>query len=339
MTGPVISIYTAFYFDFASSSHSLYPSIKAKSSGERVSSYMDCVLCMFWSARSHYPEANLVFIVNDSSNITSEYRVLFEKLNVQVVELEPASVPSISVRFKGAFFKLDAVSYIGKAGSGYCMMLDSDAVITSRDNSLEFFIDRGCRLAYSISKPGDAFESKSYLHSLFEQLSGEPPGNNCEWVGGEFLAGPPKFFEEVDEIVKKSTESYWKIYSGLRHIGDEVLLSCAVSILAGRGGQNIVLNPHVVHRYWTRGVVGYGQLHYGLLKEIPILHLPDQKLFGFPRLARKIKRQPDMRMDREAIARTLGYSTWCREALYRSPLGMLRRTLPGLLSSVLRFSR
>ena len=330
------SIITAFYFDTAPDSSSLYPSLMTKSADQRISSYMDCVLCMFWSARCHYPEARLILIVNDASNIGSEHSALFCKLNVQIVAIQPISVPSMAVRFKGAFFKLDAVGYIGKNETGFCMMLDSDAIITKRDQSLDFFISRGCSLAYSISKPGENFESKAYLFELFGKLSGESPGSNCEWVGGEFLAGTPAFFAAIDQVVKRSIENYWKIYSTLHHIGDEVLLSCAVSIVAGKSGQHVVFNPHVVYRYWTRGVIGYGQLHYGLLKEIPILHLPDQKLYGFRKLARMIKQQPNLKVDRAELASILGFSTWCKESLYRNPLAMLRRSLPSLLVSKLR---
>jgi hypothetical protein len=333
---PMLSIVTPFYFDVTPSSGSLYPSAKTASVVERIASYLDCALCMFWSARTHYPEARLIFIVNDASMINKEYRSLFQDMNIQIVGLEAMSVPSAAIRFKGAFFKLDAISYIANSGSDFNIMLDNDVIFTKRDQALDFFIERRTSLAYSISRPGSKFESKAYLHNLFVTISGEDAPINCEWVGGEFVAGRCDFFREIDCEIKKSINNYWKIYATLHHIGDEVLLSCAVSNVAARGGENVVLNPHVIYRYWTRGVIGYGQLHYRALMQIPILHLPDQKLHGFRSLAKIIKGQPDVKIDCNKLARLLGFSPWSKEVLYRNPIAMLRRTLSTSIRSAMR---
>lgn len=330
----MFSIFTPLYFDTSPDSGSLYPSAMTKTSEQRILAYLDCALCMFWSARTHYPEARLIFIVNDGSMVGPLYRSLLENMKVEIVEVEPRSVPIASVRFRGAFFKLDAISYIAKRGSEFNIMLDNDAIFTKRDETLDFFIARRCNLAYSISKPGYIFESKAYLHEMFGKLTDEEAPVNCEWVGGEFVAGTPNYFADIDRLVKKSIDNYWKIHSTFHHIGDEVLLSCAISTIWSRDTGNVILNPHVIHRYWTRGVVGYGQLHYTLLSEIPILHLPDQKLYGFRRLGNIIKDQPGIKIDRNKLARIMGFSPWCKEALLRNPVAMLRRTLPNTFHRV-----
>lgn len=332
----MFSIFTPFYFDTSPDSGSLYPSAMTKTSAQRILSYLDCALCMFWSARTCYPEAHLIFIVNDVSMIVPLYRSLLEKMRVEIIEVEPKAVPIASVRFRGAFFKLDAISYIATHGSEFNIMLDNDAIFTKRDETLDFYISHRCNLAYSISKPGYVYESKAYLHDLFGKLAGGAAPINCEWVGGEFVAGTRAYFGEIDRQIGRSIINYWKIHSTLHHIGDEVLLSCAVSMIRSRDIDNVILHPHVVYRYWTRGVVGYGQLHYALLSEIPILHLPDQKLYGFRKLASMIKRKPELTIDRQKLARIMGFSPWSIEALYRNPVAMLRRTLPIRIRSLLR---
>jgi hypothetical protein len=332
----VISIFTPFFFDVEPSSNALYPSAGAKTLGDRIVAYLDCALCMFWSARTYYPEARLIFIVNDAAMIGALHSAVLKKLNVDIVELEAKSVPEGAVRFKGAFFKLDAISYIASAGSEFNIMLDNDALFTKRDQMLDFFIERRCNLAYAISKPGYNYESKVYLNELFGKLSGKQISADCEWVGGEFVAGTPQYFEAIDWEIKKSIQNYWEIHSTLHHIGDEVLLSCAISMIRDKGLISIVLYPHVIYRYWSRGVIGYGQLHYELLSQIPILHLPDQKLHGFRKLASIIQKQPHVIIPKGKLARIMGFSPLCKEALYRNPLAMLRRTLPMTIRSALQ---
>lgn len=287
---------------------------------------MESSICLYWSARKLYPEAKLVFLVNDLSKIEPIHGELFEKLGVSVKEIPAEFVPGKKIRFKGAFFKFDAINYIAMYGTEYNFLLDNDVIFNIRDETLDFFIINNSSLAYAISQPGEYYRSKVYLYRQFKKICNDNIHINCEWIGGEFIAGGKYFFKEIFGVIKKNINKYWHIYKEIPHIGNEVLLSLAVNIIASRNSRGVVFNSHVIYRYWSRGTFK-AQIPYRLLKNVPIIHLPDQKRFGFKKLAKIIRRKPEITINQKKIAKILGFYFFSYQALYRNPIAMLRRRL------------
>lgn len=193
-------------------------------------------------------------------------------------------------RFSEAHGKFDMYNLIGNELDDNCLYvcLDTDVVcladpmILLRSNPpasndlLVYNIIENQILSYGID-------------ALRKDLSlGEDKDVLQYWCGGEFIAGKATAFRSLSSYISKNWDVYESERDGIRHLGDENLLSRFALTTNGLS----IINSQACQRLWTKTrVPGLGS---SIGENVVFLHCPDSKgllqiLSSFPEILRKRK--------------------------------------------------
>lgn len=193
-------------------------------------------------------------------------------LDIQEIPFQ-TPVPQ-GIRFYSAHFKLDVFRYFSTSPLSYVVLLDLDMVALRAFNaSFTQAAEEGIPLAYDIT---DQVGGPAYMHDV-RRL--EPSLTLTPWFGGEFLAGPPTFFQRLSAKVDHYFPTYVRHVAEFQHQGDETLTTTALGTLIREG--LTVENAGklgLVTRYWSVHP-NHRQPSARERSQVSLWHLPSDKSF------------------------------------------------------------
>lgn len=241
---------------------------------EQIRLYLDCAKQLHRSLAAE--GLDLVVLTNDKAALqavnTDNYAIAIQELRFQL------EVPS-GIKFYSAHFKLEVFSYLASLPNAYVGLLDSDMLCVNKlPEAFKTAVQKQIPLYYDITDQMTPAFGAANIKRDKEILSGEPSVGL--WAGGEFIAGPPRFFARLFAEVEKIKERYYQQATTLVHQGDEMLTAVAIENMKTAGDFALLDagSLSVVARYWSyvplhvqKPVEGYAD-HF-------LLHLPSDKKF------------------------------------------------------------
>ncbi|MFZ9101384.1 MAG: hypothetical protein ACO20C_01595 [Pontimonas sp.] len=196
--------------------------------------------------------------------------------SLSISEIEfTTNVPS-GVRFFSSHYKLDALKYLGNSTAHYVALIDLDMVcFNEAPLALRQAEESGQALYYDITEQVVPSAGEEPLRRQLEEILGRPV--TLAWSGGEFLAGPPKFFEALTEAVESIFERYLDVSVGRYRVGNEPYQNAAIEILREKGWDiRDAGEMRIVGRYWNMPVK-HRQPPFSAFYDVFLLHLPVDK--------------------------------------------------------------
>lgn len=192
--------------------------------------------------------------------------------------------------FRAAHFKLDMFAFFGRGDYGEKVgLVDLDAVLLNQITApLDLFDDRTV-CVYDISQ----LEFDAHGRDRVEKTLGYAGGlGKPRWFGGEFIFADKAVFGMLSEELSALWPTYLSNIGSLHHVGDEAIVSAALSNLTEReaidltdgsfiGGSGVVgtVAPRpVVTRWWSARTLSPQQSLVTAM-DSSFLHLPADKLF------------------------------------------------------------
>ncbi|WP_442761789.1 hypothetical protein [Malikia spinosa] len=215
------------------------------------------------------------FVKNRSISLGGEVEVLNGNFN--------RDVPN-DASFHSAHYKLDILKDFGNGLYGSNVgLIDLDVVLTKPIDLVNFFDNDKTLCIYDISNEerssyGDTIISKS-LSSI---------GVNTKiprWYGGEFIFGSAKSFSKLTSEIDLVWPLYEQKYRSLHHMGDEMVVTAALTKLKDNGMKLInagnAIKPEsypLISRWWSSRTL-CRQTSFKHATQAAFLHLPADKPF------------------------------------------------------------
>lgn len=217
-----------------------------------------------------------VLLTNNRDYLSAALEKLQRQLEIIQIPFN-TNVPS-GFKFFSAHFKIDALKYISLSENGYAILCDIDVICVSEmPLSLKNIIHKRTPVFYDISDQVISAYGHDVIIDDIEKIAGITAEGR--WAGGEFIGGPPEFFEQLHQTIENIWPNYVLNAKSLHHIGDEAVISAALEIMTD-AGQKIsdagVLG--IIGRFWSCDIRHYQRplAHY---KNNFMLHLPADKRF------------------------------------------------------------
>jgi hypothetical protein len=251
--------------------------VKVKSFSEQISIYLDSALLLNKSLAKQGIKFTL--LTNDAKTLID--LLPFDSLPINIEELDmKLSVPA-GTKFYSAHYKLEVFKYIGNWKGSYGIFCDLDMVcLGPLPKVFENLKKLEAPLIYDITDQIIPADGHDFMIEIFERILKSP--SEGRWMGGEFIAGTPEFFESLTEQINSVLPNYFELISNgkWRTSGnDEIFTTAAVEILQ-QSGKHVsdagLLN--IVGRYWSSGT-GYVQKPFNHFENVFLLHLPADKYF------------------------------------------------------------
>jgi hypothetical protein len=289
------------YICVSDQDESLYPQVQRLSYKNQRLNYWQCAVVFFASSVRCNPDAEHVLFTNDTKAIQykgRDLKLLVEEFGVKI-EMLPFTIfrPPVkySSLFTNAFYKFDVMQALGVESDDAIILLDADCVWSRSGEIAENDIDTGEVLLYDVHGEIDPDKRVDGMSShdraaLYKVIHPDYPVSAPVHIGGEIIGGKARHFKLLsDQLLKSYTHILNKFGENPPHFAD------------GRkifdGNENLgsmVFNMNLVSwknagasikRIWT----GYAfkNVEPGDL-EIPIWHVPSEKLFGIPILFKKV---------------------------------------------------
>jgi len=186
-------------------------------------------------------------------------------------------VPS-GTKFYSAHFKLDAFRYLATVSHEYVGLCDLDMIcLRAIPSCLHTMIAAKMPLYYDISDQVIPAYGHEIIMNNLRSIHGF--ATEGRWYGGEFISGPPSFFEALTRTIEEIYPRYIANISSMHHVGDEAYTSAALEILRrkiGCFGDAGTLG--IIGRFWS-APVKHHQKPFDYFKECFLLHLPADKPF------------------------------------------------------------
>lgn len=240
---------------------------------QQIGLYLTCAKQLHRSLAAEGIE--LVVLTNDAAFLQ---RLNADGYGIAIVQLDfTLNVPS-GIKFYSAHFKLEVFGYLASLKDDYIALVDSDILcINPVPNAFRLLAKNKWPLYYDITDQVTPAYGAEAVIADKERISGKP--SIGLWAGGEFLAGPPSFFQTVFAEVSGLKEAYFAAAATAHHQGDEVLTSVAIENLK-IGGANIFDAGalSLIGRYWSY-VPLHQQKPVEAYKNHFLIHLPSDKKF------------------------------------------------------------
>ncbi len=209
---------------------------------------------------------------------------------VNVVEIPFSTHVPEGVRFFSGHYKLDVFRYLGQQTNRYMAAIDLDMLaINPPPESLRYYVDNGVALAYDITAQVIPSTTPDALRTQLEDILERPsPGR---WSGGEFLAGPPKFFSALTRASETIYERYLELIPTAARVGNEPYQAAALDILRHEGHRiDDAGTLGLVGRYWNMPTKHH-QAPFRTFGRHFMLHLPVDK-FILEKISRRGRLTP-----------------------------------------------
>lgn len=236
---------------------------------DQVRTYFQCALLLSRSLEK--VGVSFVLLTNDREALRSLVGPCIDDVRVEEIRCESA-IPS-GTRFYSSHFKLDAFKYLAGSTLDYLVLCDLDVVcLNPLPQEMIDAADAGVPMAYDITIEASCPDGSSRLVKDLELLTLQQ--SEGRWKGGEFLAGPPSFFEalcgEIDVIMPR----YLEHLTDILHVSDEAPTSAAIECMKRKGYKFLDAGEaNVIYRYWSA---------YALHPQEPLRNMANYSLVHFP---------------------------------------------------------
>jgi len=251
-----------------------------RSAGSPIDVYLRCAA---QCARSFTAQGMAFTLVTNSPDVL---RVRAQELGLEELSIAGHAfqwaIPA-GLRFHSAHYKLELIEAIGEGRFGSAALLVDIDTVLLKPFKLPPLPHDGL-VAYDIG--AEIFVHTDWpVHRDLEAVAGRPLAEP-RWWGGEFLAGTSAGFVRLAATIADRWQSYLLQAGTLHHVGDEMLVSAALNILA-QDGFTIVNagRPGGVLRWWSARTT-FSQPRMRDVADRSLWHLPADKPF----LARQVKR-------------------------------------------------
>lgn len=215
----------------------------------------------------------LTVITNNSTYL----KTLVPDYTYPVVQLSFSSHVPTGIRFFSAHYKFEVIHYLGSVADGYIGLVDSDIVcINAIPSGFKEAIEKKTWLYYDITEQVVPNMGSEVIISAKERLLGAKA--SALWAGGEFLAGPPAFFSDLDMEIGRLKDAYFADFRAYPHQGDEMVLSAAIERLKLRLEIEDAGKLGVIGRFWSVSPL-HQQQPVEAFADRFMLHLPSDKPF------------------------------------------------------------
>ena len=251
-----------------------------RSVGSPIDVYLRCAaLC----ARSFAAQGMAFTLV---TNAPDTLRVRAEQLGLTELTITGHAfrwVIPTGLRFYSAHYKLELIEKIGQGRFGpAALLVDIDTVLL-KPFALPA-LPRDGVVAYDIGD--EIFVHADWpVHRDLEAVAGRPLAAP-RWWGGEFLAGTSAGFARLAATVSDRWQPYLAQAGNLHHVGDEMLVSAALNILAQDKFTIVDAGrPGGVLRWWSARTT-FPQSRLRDVANRSLWHLPADKPFLAGRASR-----------------------------------------------------
>ena len=246
--------------------------VAVKDFEDQVHTYIGNAICLASSLKSKGLEFTL--LTNDIQLLKSINAC--ESLDVKEINFS-TKIPS-GIKFYSAHFKVDVFRYLSTLESPYVALCDLDMVCLSpMPVSLIGAINNKIPLIYEISDQVIPAHGHSSIIADMQAVTGVM--SEGRWIGGEFIAGPPSFFQILTDEIDDLIPSYLDRIAKMHHVGDEAYTSCAIERMRQKGiSVSEAGLVGIVGRYWNADVRHY-QRPWDYFKTCFLVHLPADKIF------------------------------------------------------------
>lgn len=244
---------------------------RSKSYHEQVLAYIGCIRLLKNSLLLEAIE--LEVLTNNKQFIIS----LIDEPFVEITELSFSLPVPVGIKFYAAHFKLEVFNFLSKHEDQYVGLIDSDVVcINEIPDCFLNCIREEIPLYYDISEQVFAAYGQDKILAGKRRIS--LTNILGIWAGGEFIAGPPSFFRQLDNEITSLRDAYFAQLQDLHHQGDEFLTSVALENCIIR--REIILQDagqlNIIGRYWNFPPK-HNQRSFDDFFSCFLLHLPSNK--------------------------------------------------------------
>ncbi len=321
-----MDIVTSICVDDARHPASRYAQLLDVKADHRRRIYWQCVVVFFASSRRCNPTARHLLYTNDAAPVVGrrvDYRAFLRELGVQVrplpfTEFQPLA--GASTDFRNAFYKLEVLQALAAPGAAPCsLLLDSDCVWTRPAPALPQVLATGPGLlllnVLADTTPDTKIEglSRRDMGQLYREIYPDYPAAVPTFWGGEVVGGSRAGLARLVAELRATWQHLRQAYPTAppRFCTQESIYDNDEYVL------NLVLNHHprpwvaaspFIRRLWTSHRYTNVQAADA---QLPIWHLPSEKLQGIPVLCRRALR-PHSRFWRVPLA---GFGTYLGQYL------------------------
>lgn len=239
---------------------------------QKIRTYLKNADLLSRSLEAHGHEFHL--LTNNLSIIQRFSPKIFDRLSIEEMSFS-TPVPT-GVRFFSSHYKLDALRYLARQDDPYVALIDLDMLcINPAPEALAEAEKRGQALYYDITDQVVPSAGEEHLRAQLEEILDRKV--ELQWSGGEFLAGPPKFFGDLAAAVESIYEKYLQVSVGRYRVGNEPYQNAALEILRANGWDIRDAGPmNIVGRYWNMPVK-HDQPPFRAFRDKFLVHLPVDK--------------------------------------------------------------
>ena len=245
--------------------------------------YVKCAILLAKSCA--YFGLDFAVITNKPDQIKDRAKTF--NYDLKVMELQTSREVPDDVAFYSAHFKLDALDMFSRGECGeFPALIDLDCVILKDISTISTDTFSNGLGVYDITAqqvPHSGYESM--MNS--SRVIGGQDGIEPKWYGGEFILGAPQIFKKLCAEVERIWPQYKNHYKDLHHMGDEMIVTTALSNLAASDVIKISdlaygstsANGLDILRWWSARTDYQQAPLSAALNDVSILHLPSDKDF------------------------------------------------------------
>jgi len=248
--------------------------LKSKDFDSGIDVYINCAVTL--SRSLALVGQKFTLLTNDRNHIESRLSASVASL-LEIQEIRfTYEVPS-GASFYSAHFKLDVFEYFAQLDT-YSVFCDLDVLAIS-ELPREFMsaVEKDQSICYEITdQVAPAYGVKVIANDLTHVHGCSSTG---KWYGGEFLSGPPSFFQALSDHCRDMFPNYVAHIKRLHHVGDEAIVSAAIERMKATGHQfSDAGEMLVIARYWN-SPTKHRQPPLTRYSSYSMLHLPADKGF------------------------------------------------------------
>jgi len=241
---------------------------------DQINLYFTCAKQLHRSLQQAGKE--LVVLTNNKGFLKKLNR---DNYAIEILELNfNLQVPS-GIHFYSQLFKVELFKHLATFTDDYIGLIDCDMIcINPLPPNFENIIEYKFPMYYDITdQVTPAYGADTIVKDKQKLNKMKSVGL---WSGGEFLAGPPAFFEVLYQEILKIKDEYSRDFKTYHHQGDEMLISVAIENLRLHNNVKIIDAGalSIIARYWSpktlhvqKPIKAYAQ-HF-------LLHMPSDKRF------------------------------------------------------------
>jgi hypothetical protein len=265
--------------------------VKVKNFTEQISVYLSNASLL--SKSLAHQGIKFTLLTNNADKLNHHALGVNQKLNIKEIKTE-TSIPS-GTKFFSAHYKVEVFRYISKWSGSYAIFCDLDVVCLRPLPSVFKNISKlGTPLIYDVTDQIIPVDGHDVMIQTFESIN--KIASEGRWLGGEFIAGTPQFFEILTNQIDEILPTYFSLIETKQiktQGNDEVYTTAAIERL-NRTGNHIsdAGQMNVIGRFWSSGTK-HIQKPFTHFESMFLLHLPADKYFLKKMDSKTIEFNPD----------------------------------------------